>query len=321
MAGNWIDWIIVAVIVYFVLDGWQQGFLQLLTNFLSFLGSLWFAVRFHGVVGGFFIQKFGISVSWTNVLGYLAVAMVSQIILEEVFIRLVARLPKRLGESKANRYLGSALSFVNASVILAFVLLLVLSLPLRGTVKSDIRNSVLGKELVLLAERYGGTVTSSLEGITREAVKFLTVEPGSTESIALNIPKGTSYVPDATSEQQMVVLVNKERSNRGIGVLTVDSRMTKVAEDKSLDMFTRRYFSHIDPDGKNAVDRMRTVGVSFTIVGENLAYAPDTDTAEQGLVNSEGHRANILDTRFHRIGIGVIDGGVYGKMFTQEFAD
>lgn len=321
MVFNWIDWIIIAVVIYYIVDGWEQGFLQLVANFLSFLGSLWLAVRFHGMVGGFFIQKFGIPVTWTNVLGYLSVALVSQIALEEIFVHLFAKLPKKFGQSNTNRYLGSALSLTNALVLVSFILLLILSLPLRGTVKADIRNSSLGKQLVVLAERYGGTVTSSLEGITKEAVKFLTVEPGSEESIALDVPKSLSFSVDSGSESQMATLVNKERTDRGIGALSVDSRITKAAEGKSLDMFQRRYFSHVDPDGKNAVDRMREAGVAFTIVGENLAYAPDTQTAHQGLMNSEGHRANILDTRFHRVGIGVIDGGIYGKMFTQLFAD
>jgi len=41
----------------------------------------------------------------------------------------------------------------------------------------------------------------------------------------------------------------------------------------------------------------------------------------QGLMNSPGHRANILNPNFHKIGIGVIDGGIYGKMYTQEFTN
>ena len=61
--------------------------------------------------------------------------------------------------------------------------------------------------------------------------------------------------------------------------------------------------------------------IKFISAGENLAYAPTVEIAHQGLMNSPGHRENILRPSFGRVGIGVIDGGVYGKMFTQDFAD
>ena len=51
------------------------------------------------------------------------------------------------------------------------------------------------------------------------------------------------------------------------------------------------------------------------------ALAPTVVIAHEGLMNSPGHRANILNPRFRRVGIGVADGGMHGKMFTQNFAD
>ena len=52
-----------------------------------------------------------------------------------------------------------------------------------------------------------------------------------------------------------------------------------------------------------------------------MALAPNVDRAHTGLMNSEGHKRNILDPAFGKIGIGVVDGGVYGKMFTQVFTE
>jgi uncharacterized protein YkwD len=158
--------------------------------------------------------------------------------------------------------------------------------------------------------------------VAEKAVQFLTVEPGSKQQIPLDIPiRGVTYVTDATAESQMLELLNSERTNRGLAPLVLDSAIRDVAREKSRDMFVRRYFSHYDPEGKNASDRMDNANVPYTVVGENLAYAPDLASAHNGLMNSEGHRANILEERFRRIGIGVIDGGSYGKMFTQIFAD
>lgn len=322
MQYYWVDAIIVFVIVYQVYEGWQRGSLSLISYTASFLASLWLALRFHAAAGAFLAGKFGVTASWTNVVGFVAVALVSQIVLEEVFGWLVNRLPEKVHASKTNRWLGGILSAVNGILIVSFFLLLVLTLPLRGTVKQDVNASYLGSRLVAVAQVYGGPIRSSLEEVAKEAAKFLTVEPGSHEQVPLDIPSGSiAFTVDSQTESRMVSLVNKERTSRGLTALIADTSTTNVARDKSLDMFERRYFSHYDPDGKNAADRMSEANVNYSLVGENLAYAPDLTSAHNGLMNSDGHRANILEPRFRRIGIGVIDGGVYGKMFTQIFAD
>jgi uncharacterized protein YkwD len=77
----------------------------------------------------------------------------------------------------------------------------------------------------------------------------------------------------------------------------------------------------VDQTGKTPFERMREGGVQFSAAGENLALAPTVQIAHDGLMNSPGHRANILNPRYRRVGIGVADGGMHGKMFTQNFAD
>jgi uncharacterized protein YkwD len=86
-------------------------------------------------------------------------------------------------------------------------------------------------------------------------------------------------------------------------------------------MFARGYFSHISPEGKSPFDRMKAGGVSFGSAGENLALAPTLELAHQGLMNSPGHRANILSPKYKTVGIGIINGGPYGLMVTQDFSD
>jgi uncharacterized protein YkwD len=84
-------------------------------------------------------------------------------------------------------------------------------------------------------------------------------------------------------------------------------------------MFIRGYFSHYTPEGKDSFDRMRGAGIKFLQAGENLALAQTLSIAHQGLMNSPGHRENILRPMFGRIGIGVYDGGIRGLMISQEF--
>ncbi|OGG24275.1 hypothetical protein A3A79_03755 [Candidatus Gottesmanbacteria bacterium RIFCSPLOWO2_01_FULL_43_11b] len=322
MNFNWIDWTIVAVVFYYLISGWQTGLIYLSLNLFSFLGSLWFAVKFHAPVGGFLTEKFGIPEIWTTVLGYVVVAIIAEALLSEIGNWFIVKIPKKYFTSKANQWLGALLATLNGIVIVTFILLVILALPLRGSIKKDISTSIIGKTLVKYAESYGGGVKSLLEEVSAEARKFLTIQPRSTERIELDVaPEKSELTIDEISENRMVELVNSERAKVGAPALIIDMKITAVARAHSRDMFERAYFSHISPEGTDVGDRLSAGGVSFTYAGENLAYAPDLPTAHQGLMDSEEHRRNILDPEFRRIGIGVIDGGIYGKIFTQNFTN
>ncbi len=126
---------------------------------------------------------------------------------------------------------------------------------------------------------------------------------------------------DVSAEETMLELLNIEREKHGLNKLVLDDNLTTLARAHSADMWQRQYFAHIAPDGKTPLDRMKSSGIKFAHAGENLALTKTIERAHEGLMESPGHRRNILDPKFGRVGIGVIDGGIYGKMFTQEFAD
>ena len=117
----------------------------------------------------------------------------------------------------------------------------------------------------------------------------------------------------------MLELVNRERAAAGLAPLAPDPELTEVARAHSTDMFARGYFSHITPEGRSPFDRMNAAGVKYQTAGENLALAPTLPIAHNGLMNSPGHRANILRPEFGRVGIGIMDGGARGLMVTQNF--
>ena len=95
--------------------------------------------------------------------------------------------------------------------------------------------------------------------------------------------------------------------------------MNAVARTHSADMFARGYFAHVNPDGKNPFQRMKEANVIFTAAGENLALSQTVKMAHTNLMNSPGHKANILNPAFGRLGIGILDGGYHGLMISQEF--
>ncbi|MDR7868545.1 MAG: CAP domain-containing protein [Sporomusaceae bacterium] len=125
--------------------------------------------------------------------------------------------------------------------------------------------------------------------------------------------------PLTALEQQMVSLVNQERTSLGLQPLQVDARLVKVARMKSTDMIKNSYFGHTSPVYGSPYDMMKAQGITYREAGENLSGAGSVEKAHTGLMNSTGHRANILNPSFTRLGIGIVKGGPYGYMFTQEF--
>ena len=117
----------------------------------------------------------------------------------------------------------------------------------------------------------------------------------------------------------MLVLINKAREAEGLKPLKADPEIAVAARKHSADMFKRGYFSHTSPDGKTPFDRINDEKVRYYTAGENLALAQTLDIAHNGLMKSPGHRANILRRSFGRVGIAILDGGIYGLMITQNF--
>lgn len=122
-------------------------------------------------------------------------------------------------------------------------------------------------------------------------------------------------------EQAQLALTNAARAEDGDAPLRCDVLMTTVARAHSQDMCDRRYFSHTSLDGRSPFERMRAAGVMFSTAGENIAQGQRTaEAVHTSWMNSSGHRANILNGAYGRIGIGLseCDGRMY---WTQVFAN
>ena len=132
-------------------------------------------------------------------------------------------------------------------------------------------------------------------------------------------PAPTQPAGLSAEEQQMVNLVNQERAKAGLKPLAVDTRLVSLARLKSKDMIDKKYFSHQSPTYGSPFDMMKREGITYKTAGENLAGASTVTKAHQLLMQSAGHRKNILNPSFTHIGIGIVKGGPYGTMFTQMF--
>jgi uncharacterized protein YkwD len=126
---------------------------------------------------------------------------------------------------------------------------------------------------------------------------------------------------DDPIEQEVIALVNASRTSMGLGAVRCDPAMTAVARGHSSDMCSRGYFDHTGLDGRDPFDRLRDGGVRFSSAGENIAWGQsDADEVHTAWMNSAGHRRNILDGDYARIGVGLDRCG--GDMYwTEVFAD
>ena len=123
----------------------------------------------------------------------------------------------------------------------------------------------------------------------------------------------------STEQSRMLELVNAERAKAGLNPLKWDAELANVANIKAKDMVDNNYFSHTSPTYGSPFDMMKRFGIQYRTAGENLAGYSSVEGAHNGLMNSEGHRKNILNSSFTHIGIGVQKSPRYGYVFVQMF--
>lgn len=207
-------------------------------------------------------------------------------------------------------------------VITMFILAVYVDLPMSQSAVSYVTDASLPHALLTDTGFLKDWDNSPLGGAISQSLNFYTVsaDPESTERIKLGFST-TAVTIDPTAEIELLNLLNQARARNGLPALLQDTAARSVARDHSLDMFAHGYFSHISLNGENPFDRMRKAGIKFGSAGENLALAPSVALANSGLLASPPHRANMLSASFHTVGIGVVNGGVYGLMITEDFTD
>ncbi|MFF2859568.1 CAP domain-containing protein [Streptomyces rubiginosohelvolus] len=123
---------------------------------------------------------------------------------------------------------------------------------------------------------------------------------------------------DASARSEVLALVNQERAKVGCSPLSTSAPLTSLAQNFSEDMAARGFFDHTDPDGDTPWDRAAQAGVQG-LAAENIARGQaDAQAVMEGWMNSEGHRANILNCDYKTIGIGVHEGSG-GPWWVQNF--
>lgn len=122
-------------------------------------------------------------------------------------------------------------------------------------------------------------------------------------------------------QNQVLKLVNIERKKEGLEPLKIDKKLTSVAQVKSDEMEKKGYFNHKSPKYGTPFQMMDKFGIKYMVAAENIAYGQETpEKVVKGWMESPGHRKNILNSRFHEIGIGISKNEPYHwvQMFTGK---
>lgn len=330
MSPNWIDIAILVVVVWNVANGIRAGFVAAAVDLISFLLAVSIAVMSYVRVADFAVAQFGVPSLIPQPLAFAVIWMVTSFLIGTIGGFIAGPFGFLLRGSPLDMLLTLVPSAVKGFAVCGFILMLLMAppplpLPLGqiggalDEVRDAMQDSMLASELVERASGYDRWARKLLEEPVSQTLSLLTVPPDARERVDLNFRSELPEV-DLQAEERLLDLLNQERLRNGLNVLVRDTTIDEVARAHSGDMLKRGYFAHETPEGTSPFERMLQGGVRFRAAAENLALAPNAEIAHQGLMDSPGHRANILDGDFTRVGIGAVRVAGMGRIFTQNFA-
>lgn len=315
---NWVDLVIILTLLSFAIEAFGKPLIGEILDLLSFIAAFFLALRLYNLAAKYIESQFHIAHGFSQAIGFLAVWFTVETMIYIIAAIVSLKLPKI--KTPSGPWLSMIPAVLRGLIFTAIVLVFIGTFPINPELKKAVQDSEIGSLILKNSYQLEQPIQTVFGGVAKDTLSFLTIEPKTNESVNLGF-QTSNFNINNTEETQMVDLVNKERVSRGLQVLTFDPALREIARVHSADMFERGYFSHYSPERETVADRAQKAGIDYQLIGENLAYAPTLQLAHQGLMNSPGHRANILSPDYHKIGIGVMDGSVYGKMFTQVFKD
>jgi len=122
------------------------------------------------------------------------------------------------------------------------------------------------------------------------------------------------------SAQEMLGYINSERAKVKLPPLTLNAKLSEGAYLKSKDMAENGYFEHNSPTYGTPFAMMKSLDISYRNAAENIAYHQSVLSAHNAFMNSPGHRANILNPAFRKLGLGIYKNGA-DIYVTQWFTD
>jgi uncharacterized membrane protein required for colicin V production len=321
---NWIDWAILLILLAYIFFGVQRGFVMGALDLVGMVVSLGAGIIGYRQAAALILQYVQLPRAVATLGAFLVIVLIAlgaYSALVNLLFRFSRPIRTLLGPFAAIDHLLGSIPGVIKGLIFATLALLPFALfPLVPQVAAAIERSTVGSRLVVVAVDGAPRLDGLMGRELSDGLSFLT-PPQTEEGMTINFGPLGHLAPDPEAEDRMLEMVNAERQKEGLNALRMDEQLRQLARAHSTEMFQMGYFAHNSPVSGSPFDRMKQAGIHFSAAGENLAYAPNTEIAHEGLMNSPGHRANILRREFGKVGIGIMKSDFRGSMFSQEFTN
>jgi uncharacterized protein YkwD/uncharacterized membrane protein required for colicin V production len=320
-----LDYLTLALLALFALQGLRRGLLRTGLDLLILAVTLAAAARWHPQVAQVLHRSLDLPGGTSHLIGYLLIAVVGSVVLllpSRVFLGLIEPgVRTSLALRSLNHLFGILPGTGRGVIVIGLLALAWLHLPLTDGVRPTGESQITSR-LASFAEVGIPGYAAVLERVRLDTTLVAPpVNPAEPRTRRLGFPSDLLLEIDPTGEQTILKMINRDRAHYGIPLLSVDDRLRRVAREHAEEMFHLGYIGQESPIHGTPSDRLRAAGISVVTTDANAVYAPNVDQAYAALMRSAEHRRTMLSPTYHRVGIGVVKAGTWGRMITHQFAD
>jgi uncharacterized membrane protein required for colicin V production len=319
-----IDFVLGIYLATLAVRGWLRGLVKELVDLVGLIAGVFIAFRASRPFGDFLSGRFDVGPEVGRVAAGLVLFLLVGLGLS-VAGHYAMKLMKLPGLNLSNRLLGSGLAIAWGLLVLLAVVSVVRALPFPPAVDAALAESavvdrVAGPEAAprrLFLALAGDEVLSALNAIEPLiGGQRLVLDHDDVAQIPAAAPDEITHAPEDAA--LIFGFLNRARVDAGLAPLVWSDGLASAALGHAQEMYLDGYVSHVSPKTGTVGDRVRLVGIPLVAVGENIGLASSALAVHQALMESEGHRANILSSGYDRVGIGAVQGPL-GLMVVQVF--
>lgn len=312
---TWLDALLLIVLLFYTIEGLEEGLVNATYHCISFFGAFLIGIAFCNIMGSLFpaphIFAASVSFFFIGIVGFFLLITVCGYGMKHIL-----KNDTRASLPLFSSMLGIFPGFFSGCLLLLFLLILAVTLPISPVVKQLVANSYIGSIFLIQAQQ----IEEVLHGQPQDTLLFSTMAQEDTGAKQLGFTIKDTVI-DESARQNIFAGINLVRTARGMPPLALDSLLSQVAQDRATVLLQEGYLSYLTSEGFSLADRMAERNMVFTMAGEDIAFSPNALLAISGFMKDKKEKDTILSGNFHRAGIGVADGGMYGKIFVLDFAD
>ncbi len=319
-----LDAVILIVFGLLALRGWFRGFVREAMDLVGLVLGILLAFRLGPAVGRIVEAMGGLSPDAGRLAGGIIVFVLVGVG-SAVVTRIVERKARLPGLNLANKVGGAGLGLAWGVFLVTLLLTLGVILPMPPSVADAIESSAVSRTLTdsdgIAQETFrslaGDRVAEALVNL-RDVLGERRVVIDEAERVELPPVDADDLEEEPSRAVEVFELLNRARIDAGLEPLAWSAALSDVGVNHAGEMYRAGYFSHVSPITGTVGDRLGGAGITFSVAGENLALAASSGEVHAGLMDSPGHRANMLSDAYRRVGVGVV-GGPLGLMTVQVF--